>query len=115
RATAYRAAAKLNEALADFSKSVELAPQSASGYIGRGEVEMIQRQLDAAIADFNKALESAPDNLSVRRYRAFCYRTLKKIPEAIADYSKIIELTGGKDTESFRQRGLTYALAGEKQ
>ena len=41
RGNVYRAAEKLPEAIADFSKSIELAPQDVTGYFERGQTEVM--------------------------------------------------------------------------
>src|ERR1700712_1711816 len=57
RANAYRAAGKLDEAAKDFTKYIEMEPERADGYSGRGKVKVSQKNFDGAIEDLSKALE----------------------------------------------------------
>jgi tetratricopeptide (TPR) repeat protein len=50
-----------NEALADFTRAVELDPHRADAYAGRGWAHGELRHWDEAAADFARAVELAPD------------------------------------------------------
>ena len=50
-----------DEAIAEYSKAIELAPEVAKGYYSRGIAYDNKTQWDLAIADFNKAIELLDD------------------------------------------------------
>ena len=57
---AYIPLEKQTEALADFSKAIELAPNSVRGYIGRAQILLAQKQYDQTLADLDKAISLNP-------------------------------------------------------
>src|SRR5437868_1447626 len=87
RGTAYRAAgriaaaagdgpassARYNSSVADFSKMIEIAPKSATGYIERAQTELSQINYDGAINDLTKALELKGDEALIYKFRGFAY------------------------------------------
>jgi len=56
RADAYLDKGDFDRALADFSEALQITPQSATGYAGRGFAERAKGDFDRAIADFNLAI-----------------------------------------------------------
>src|SRR5947208_5378160 len=82
RGTAYRQAARAavaagdqegastryQSAMADFSKSIDLAQQDASASLYPGQTEIELKQYDAALADLNKALELKPDDINANKF-----------------------------------------------
>ena len=49
-----------DQAIADFSRALELAPKSDDAYFGRGRAYAFKRDLDRALADYSQALELNP-------------------------------------------------------
>lgn len=53
-----------NEAVKDFNRVIEYAPDNADGYVYRGIVSLGQEQYQGAIADFNKGIKIAENSPS---------------------------------------------------
>lgn len=53
----YQSKGKLNEALAEYNKAIEIDPGSSVGYSYRGIVYFLKGDLDLAIANFDEALK----------------------------------------------------------
>jgi tetratricopeptide (TPR) repeat protein len=53
---------KLDEAIADFNKAIELAPDQADPYLNRGTALEAKGQYKAAIADYNRVLAVNPED-----------------------------------------------------
>src|SRR5690242_15427153 len=53
---------ELENALADYTRTIELAPKYADAYIGRGNVQARKGGLDDALADYNHAIEINPQS-----------------------------------------------------
>jgi tetratricopeptide (TPR) repeat protein len=52
----------LDQAIANFSKAIELNPQDATPYTNRGSVWFDKGEYDKAIDDYNKCLKLDPHN-----------------------------------------------------
>ena len=62
-------------ALADYNKAIELKPDYADAYIGRGDVKYKKSDPKGALTDYNKAIELKPDSDQIP--------DLARTPEAI--------------------------------
>jgi lipoprotein NlpI len=99
---------KFDEAVADFTKAIDLDPKSAHAFLHRGIAlyQMLGKR-DLAIADYTKAIDLDP-----KLGLAFLHRGLALGPkgqweEAVADFTKAIDLNP-KDALAFYHRGLAY-------
>jgi tetratricopeptide (TPR) repeat protein len=84
------------EALADYSKAIEVDPQFVEAYFSRsslyaGHPSLDKRDYGKAVADLTKILEIDPKDFSARFNRALAYESLSEYDKAIADYTKVIE------------------------
>ncbi len=64
RATMYSKLNRHAEALADYSKGIELDPENASAYNNRGNAFRGLEQYEPALADYNHAIQLEPSNSS---------------------------------------------------
>jgi tetratricopeptide (TPR) repeat protein len=100
-ATAYYERAIINgrlnlyhQAIADFSRAIELDPQDGAAYHNRGlaSAKGLKKYNDA-IADFTKAIELTPEFAEAYDNRAIAYRLASDNKEkACADWKKACEL-----------------------
>jgi tetratricopeptide (TPR) repeat protein len=84
------------EALADYSKAIELDSQFIDAYFSRSSLyawhpSLQMRAYAKAVTDLTKILEIEPKYYSARFNRALCYESLRDYDQAIADYSKVID------------------------
>ena len=93
RGLAYHEKGHYDEAIADYSKAIEISPGYAEAYNNRGVAYHNKRQYDEAIADYSKAIEISPRYAGAYRNRGVAYRKNGQYDEAIADYSKAIEIS----------------------
>jgi tetratricopeptide (TPR) repeat protein len=97
---------KLQEALGDYNKAIELAPDVTDPYLNRGAaLEGLGKWLDA-IADYNHVLELDPQDAMAYNNRGNAKAGEGKWPDAIADYKKSMEMA-----PSFAFARANYALA----
>jgi lipoprotein NlpI len=94
----------LDGALADYNKCIELKPNHASGFVGRGNVMRAKGDLDAAMADYNKAIELKSDDAIAYDNRGMMKKTKGDLNGALMDYDKAIELNP-KHAEAYHGRG----------
>jgi len=103
---------KTEEAIAEFSKAIELDPDYAPAYNNRGDAYSEKGQHDVAIADYDKAIELDPNYAEAYNNRGEAYFWEKQYELAIADCSMAIELDPDY-SEAYYYRGLAYL--GEEQ
>jgi tetratricopeptide (TPR) repeat protein len=80
------------EALADYSKVIDLDPSNAGIYTRRGRVLTIIEDYEAAIKDFLLARNFAPNDARTRYYLGQAYAALSQNKAAIASYTEAISL-----------------------
>ena len=84
-------------AIADYTKAIELDPESATAYGLRGREKCSLEDYNGAIADMNKAIVINPKSSTFYYTRGLAKELSKNYTGAIADYNKAIEI------ESFGQ------------
>lgn len=97
---------KLQEALTDYNKAVELAPNVTDPYLNRGTALEGLGKWEEAIADYNHVLELDPKDAMAYNNRGNAKAGLGKWQEAILDYQKATEIT-----PNFAFARANYALA----
>ncbi|HWR58875.1 MAG TPA: tetratricopeptide repeat protein [Thermodesulfovibrionales bacterium] len=112
RGAAYANRKLYDEAIADYTKAIELNPVYATAYYNRGVAYANKKQFDEAVSDFNKVIELSPGDSTAYVGRATAYANKDQFDEAISDYSKAIELDPN-DSTAYHNRALAYA--GKKQ
>lgn len=68
----------LKESIVNYTKAIEMAPDSANYYFYRGKVHNLQGSYDNALADFDKAIELSPENIEYTSNKEFAAQ-LKKM------------------------------------
>ena len=92
RGLAKQAKGLQDEAIADYTKAIELDPKYARAYMNRGFVKYAKNLLDDTIADFTKAVELDPKSAPARVNLGNGKLAKGQHDEAIANYTKAIEL-----------------------
>jgi tetratricopeptide (TPR) repeat protein len=84
---------RYDEAIADFSRAIELDPGNFWYISNRGESYRAKEQYDLAIQDLDRALELQPDYAWALASRADAYRLSDRYDKALADFDRAIELS----------------------
>ena len=103
---------KLDQAIADFSKTIEMAPTAATAFNERGVAYFRQGKWDKANADFTSAIELNAKNPVHWTNRADTFSKLGQLEKAIGDLSKAVELAPKADN-IWNMRGLAYYRSGQ--
>ena len=98
---------ELDQAIADFTKALELKDDYAEAYCKRGIAYGVKGDLDQAIADFTKALNLEFNNVSAYLNRGIAYIEKNNHDQAIADFTKALELEPN-NMFAYRNRGRAY-------
>lgn len=88
RGNVYAAQNKMELAIADYDKAVELAPEAVDPLVNRGVAWEVLREWDKAIADYNRALKINPDDPVAHNNRGNAQAGKGNWYGAIADYSQ---------------------------
>ena len=99
------------EAIADYSRAIELKPDYAEAYCNRGAVYQALGQMDAALADYNKAIELKPDNAEAYNNRGYCFAERGEYEKALADLQKSLQSAPEK-AHTLHSLGYTYMNRG---
>ncbi len=109
---ALRAKGSLAEAIAEFTKAIELKPDLRDAWWGRADCYAELRQPDFALANFTKVIELDSKYAEAWCRRAYFYVKLGQYDKAIADYRKVIELDS-KHANAWHCRGVAYQNLGQ--
>src|ERR1700726_3822329 len=88
---------KQAEALADFDKAVELAPDQPIHYRNRAAFFALTKQWDKAITDYGIVLKLEKNDPTTPLNRAYAYLQLGKLDQALADFDTVLEAQPDND------------------
>lgn len=98
---------KLNEAIVEFSKAIEINSNNAFVYYHRGLAYHKKGELDKAISDYDEAIEISPKDAEVYYNRGIAYYYKDYVDEAISDWSKAIEISPNS-VAIYQKRAFAY-------
>lgn len=123
----------LTQAIADYTKAIEIKPNEADFYYGRGNAYVAQEASDwvkgngdhdptrhagtssdcaKAINDYTKAIEINPNYAEAYYSRGKVYDKQRNLPQAISDYTKAIEINPNY-ADAYDARGFAYFTQGD--
>jgi WD40 repeat protein/serine/threonine protein kinase/tetratricopeptide (TPR) repeat protein len=123
RALWYVKLKQYNQALADFSKALQLDPNYADAYRHRGNTYRILQQYDEALADYQRAVQFDPGNVSAYRALERTHRVKRdrqaanKVQQALSElrqdeYRKTYERAIALDSDdALENNNLAWSLA----
>jgi tetratricopeptide (TPR) repeat protein len=107
RGSAYYAEGKIDDAIADYSKAIELDPLPDVTYRNRGNAYNEKKDYDRAIADFDKAITLNPKSAVAYYSRGRADQAKLDFDRAIADLDKAIAIDP-KYAFAYFYRGRAY-------
>lgn len=102
-------AGEIDEAIALFSKSIELQPEDYFSWYNRGIARSMVHEYEAALPDFEQVVKLAPDYKKGYLNRGTTKKRLTDYEGAMADYSYAIKLDPNY-AEAYYNRGLIYDM-----
>ncbi len=91
--------ARYDDAIADYARALELAPNDRASLVGRGVALLWEGAWPSAIEDLTRAIDVSqqPDRWTAWAYRArgLAYAGLNRRAEAVADYQAYLSLSPG--------------------
>ncbi|MGK7945718.1 MAG: tetratricopeptide repeat protein [Microcystaceae cyanobacterium] len=101
-------------ALTDFDQVIQLNPQSAEAYNGRGNTYFVLDKQQEAIKDYTKAIKLNPQLARSYYNRAYAYYRLGDTQKAIKDYNQAIELNPNYPP-AYGNRAIVRSQLGDEQ
>jgi tetratricopeptide (TPR) repeat protein len=101
----------VDEALNNYNKALQLAPEYVSAYSSRGLAYTHKEQYERALADFTKALTLEPEYAPAYNNRAGLYRAIGYYDLAITDFTQAILLYPQFD-KPYNNRGELWFAVG---
>ncbi len=108
RAIAYSELKKIDEAIKDFTKCIELK-QSPESYYNRGAAYFAKGNYKVALDDFTQCLKLSPDNIKALYKRALCSYNLEDYKSALKDFNKYLA-NYTIDYRAYYERALTKIM-----
>ncbi|MCX6305342.1 MAG: tetratricopeptide repeat protein [Bacteroidetes bacterium] len=102
----------LDQALPDFTKSLEILPAFADALNNRGSLYRLQNLPRLAIGDYNRVLAIDSNHVKALSGRGNAYATLGVLDSALADYNKAYRLNPALAT-SLGDRGAVFFRLGQ--
>jgi tetratricopeptide (TPR) repeat protein len=96
----------------DFDQAINLQPDLAEAYCGRGIAEVVNSNKDRQLADFTQAIELDPHYTKSYLGRAQVERDKGDLPSAIADYGKYLAANSG-DAAAYFSRADAEGAVGD--
>jgi tetratricopeptide (TPR) repeat protein len=101
-----------DEAIRDFTVSIQLDPRPVYSVLDRGLAYYRKCKFENAAADLTVALEKDPNRADAYNYRARIFMLKGEFGRAIADYSEAIRCDPA-NAQLFVDRGMAYAADGQ--
>jgi tetratricopeptide (TPR) repeat protein len=107
RGYAYNAKWRLDDAIRDFTVSIEFNPKVADAYTNRGLAYQRKGDNDKAIADFTKAIELDPNAASAYYDRGLIFFGKGEWDKAIPDFDEAVR-SNPANADALVNRGICY-------
>ena len=112
RGTMLDRADKIDEALADYTRAIELDPERADAYSNRAQIYDVQGNHEQAIEDFTHAIANDPNDENYYLLQGQIYMNLGELDAAIDDFTKAIGLSP-QNAELYFVRAAAYTYQDE--
>lgn len=101
---------EFDDAIADYTKAIELDPKQVTIFFSRGMAYLNKKNFNPAIADFDRVIELEPNEASAYYNRANALENTGNFEKALADYVKAGELEPDNDNAKTSAERLRAAL-----
>lgn len=105
---------KHKEAIADYTRVIEVVPDKSWPYVQRGVAYEHMKDYAKAIADYTVLCERYPRSYAYFEYRGTAYMKSNQLDKSLADYNKVISLNPNY-TGGYKERAGVYQKLDGKQ
>jgi tetratricopeptide (TPR) repeat protein len=103
---------KNDEAIAEFSRAIQVYPNYPTAYTNRGIVYIAKTQYNTAITDFNNAIKLNPNYALAYGNRGLAYIYTQRYEEAVIDLNKSLEIDPADDI-AWNNKGVALEQTGD--
>ncbi len=107
RTAAFVQLGRIDSAIADCEKAIEIDPDNDKAHNNRGVLFNITKQYSLALNEFNKANRINPHNANVYFNRAITYSYLKQYDRSLLDYNMALAIES-QYVGAYINRGILY-------
>lgn len=100
------------QAIGEFTSSLQLDPASAQTHVHRGDVHRLKGDYAQALADYSTAIKLDPANALALFNRGQVHWLMTHVREAVADFSAALEIDPN-NAAAYHCRGKAHAAAGD--
>jgi serine/threonine protein kinase/regulator of sirC expression with transglutaminase-like and TPR domain len=104
----------IDDAMAEYSRMIDLAPNDPASWIARGERYDSLGKFEKAVTDLSKAIETNPQSVKAWESRGVAYVHHRDFDKGFADLNKALKLDPNAPYV-WRERGRVYRDQGEHQ
>ena len=104
-----------DQAIADFSEAIRLAPGDAAAFGARAQARLTRNEVDAAIGDYTAALQASsgkPVTVSLLVGRGHAYLVKGQLELSLADFDEAVRINP-KSASALNNRGLAWRTKGD--
>jgi tetratricopeptide (TPR) repeat protein len=112
RGVSYAAAGRMDEAAADFDRTIQLNPAYTNAYYNRAELRYRREDYMGAIEDYSQAIKLGPADAAMYNGRGHAFYRMERFGDALRDYGESIKLDPS-NPDPLINRGDTHADLGQ--
>lgn len=105
---------KYTEAIAEFKKALEYAPDNYDAHFHLGIVYYAKGMTDESISELKKAIDANPNEPKAHYNIAFAYVAKENVPQALVEYQRAVELFAArkdkKEADGYLYMAVAYSL-----
>jgi tetratricopeptide (TPR) repeat protein len=106
---------KYEEAMADYTKAIDLEPNHVNAYMQRGTLGYrILKQYKGSLMDFDKAVQLAPERADTYLHRGIIKCHLLQFEDGLKDFNTTAALAPNDERVYFNRGKVKYVLKFEK-
>ena len=114
RGISYRETGKLDLALADYDRAIEINPRYFEAYNNRGNIYMARGDNRRALQEFERALTVNPQYAVAHNNRGEAFENMNQLDDAMAAYNRAIEINP-RYARAYANRGDIWRKKGQRE
>jgi S1-C subfamily serine protease len=114
RGISYRETGKIDLALADYNRAIEINPRYFEAFNNRGNIYMARGDNRRALQEFDQAITINPQYAVAHNNRGEAYENMNQLEDAMTAYNRAIELNP-RYARAYANRGDIWRKMGQRE